>query len=364
MKFVFLHRKLSPYWISCLRELKNQGNEIFIVAYSFSEIAPFEIESLEDIGEILDRSLISKKDILNKIKKFNPDAIIVSGWKDNLYLNICRYFKKNKTQIILTFDTQLDAGFNSKFLRGRLVVKFIIFLLKIYLKGAISRVWVPGQRQIKFAKALGFRDKNCWDGLYSCDLQKFSKISIIKNDTKFKIKEKTFLFVGRYVNEKGLDLLVDAYSHYKLNKENPWKLICAGGGTFPVDTKILNIENKGFIQPKYLNDLLLNSSALILPSRYEPWGVIVHEAAAAGLPIIISDACGSSDHLVKDGYNGYIFSSGDYISLAYKMRLLSNQSDEEIRVMGLNSKELSKSYSTQKWVKTLVGGLNNINKNA
>ena len=99
---------------------------------------------------------------------------------------------------------------------------------------------------------------------------------------------------------------------------------------FPVDTKILNIENKGFIQPKYLNDLLLNSSALILPSRYEPWGVIVHEAAVAGLPIIISDACGSSDHLVKDGYNGYIFSSGDYISLAYKMRLLSNQSDEEI----------------------------------
>ena len=90
----------------------------------------------------------------------------------------------------------------------------------------------------------------------------------------------------------------------------------------------------------------------------------MHEAAAAGLPIIISDACGSSDHLVKDGYNGYIFSSGDYISLAYKMRLLSNQSDEEIRVMGLNSKELSKSYSTQKWVKTLVGGLNNINKNA
>ena len=64
---------------------------------------------------------------------------------------------------------------------------------------------------------------------------------------------------------------------------------CSGGGTFPVDTKILNIENKGFIQPKYLNDLLLNSSALILPSRYEPWGVIVHEAAAAGLPIIISD---------------------------------------------------------------------------
>ena len=45
MKFVFLHRKLSPYWISCLRELKNQGNEIFIVAYSFSEIAPLKLKA-------------------------------------------------------------------------------------------------------------------------------------------------------------------------------------------------------------------------------------------------------------------------------------------------------------------------------
>ena len=107
-----------------------------------------------------------------------------------------------------------------------MVVKFIIFLLKIYLKGAISRVWVPWSKRLNLLKHWVLEIKIV--GMdYSCDLQKFSKISIIKNDTKFKIKEKTFLFVGRYVNEKGLDLLVDAYSHYKLNKENPWKLIVA-----------------------------------------------------------------------------------------------------------------------------------------
>ena len=57
--------------------------------------------------------------------------------------------------------------------------------------------------------------------------------------------------------------------------------------------------------------------------------------------------------LIKDGYNGYIFSSGDYISLAYKMRLLSNQSDEEIKIMGLNSLELSKSYSNKEMGKNI-----------
>ena len=76
----------------------------------------------------------------------------------------------------------------------------------------------------------------------------FQKYQLSKMIQNLKLRKK-LLFVGRYVNEKGLDLLIDAYSHYKLNKENPWKLICAGGGTFPVDTKILNIENKGFIQP-------------------------------------------------------------------------------------------------------------------
>lgn len=356
MNFVFLHRRLSPYWVSCLSELKNKGHKILVIAYSFNQIAPFEIDSLENIGEIIDRTSIEQKTIINKIQKFDPNAIIVSGWKDYLYLSICRFFKKKKIPIILTFDTQLVGGFNSIFLRGKFIIKFLIFLLKFYLKGAVDKVWVPGKRQIDFALKLGFKKKDCMEGLYSCDLKKFSHIAKFKNGMS-KIKNKSFLFVGRYVNEKGLDVLFDAYDHYRLNNENPWKLICAGGGNFTFDKKISGIENMGFIQPKQLSDLLLNASALILPSKYEPWGVVVHEATAAGLPVIVSDACGSSDHLVREGFNGYIFPSGDYISLAYKMRLMSNQNDDELKIMEKNSSELSKSYSTLKWSEKLIRGV-------
>ena len=93
MKFVFLHRRLSPYWVSCLRELKNSGNNILVISYSFSNIAPFKIESIDNLGEIIDRSLVDKSNIIKIIEDFNPDKIVVSGWKDLLYLKTCRYFK-------------------------------------------------------------------------------------------------------------------------------------------------------------------------------------------------------------------------------------------------------------------------------
>ena len=363
MKFVFLHRRLSPYWASCLNELKNNGNEILIVTYSFNNIAPFEIESLENLDEIIDRSLINKFNINKKIKEFNPDAIIVSGWKDFLYLNTCRNFKR-KIQIILTFDTQSERGFNKEFFRGKFISSIITIFLKIYLKNKVDVAWVPGQRQIDFAKKLGFKKENCWSGVYSCDLDKYSKINILRNKPENKIKQKSFLFVGRYVDEKGLSVLFDAYKYYQSNNKTPWKLICAGGGNFPFENTLMKIENRGFIQPKNLDELFLTSSALILPSKFEPWGVIVHEATAAGLPIIISDACGSSDHLVRDNFNGYIFPSGDFISLAYKMRLLSNLDESDLKTMENNSLKLSQNYSTKKWVDTLVKGIKIKNKNA
>lgn len=359
MKFVFLHRKLSPYWVSCLLKLKKSGCQNLVISYSFQNIAPFEIESVEKIGEIIDRSVIDKSSMLKKIKEFNPDALIVSGWKDNLYIKICRYFKKKKIPIILTFDTQPNGGFNNRLFRGKFISKIIIFYLKIYLRNLADKVWVPGNKQIEFAKKLGFKKKDCWAGLYASDLNKYRKINILRNELGYENKDHSFLFVGRYVKDKGLDVLYDAYKYYKSNNKKPWKLICAGGGDFPFKNNILGIENKGFIQPKDINNLFLKASALVLPSTFEPWGVIVHEATAAGLPIIVSDACGSSEHLVKNGINGYIFPSGDFISLAYKMRVLSNLDKNELQSMGNNSLKISKQYSSNVWVKTLLEGVRN-----
>ena len=57
------------------------------------------------------------------------------------------------------------------------------------------------------------------------------------------------------------------------------------------------------------------TACLILPSVSEPWGLVINEAMASGLPVIVSDRCGCADDLVEDGANGYIFSAKNADSL-------------------------------------------------
>jgi glycosyltransferase involved in cell wall biosynthesis len=63
---------------------------------------------------------------------------------------------------------------------------------------------------------------------------------------------------------------------------------------------------------------------LLLPSEHEPWGVVVAEAAAAGMAIVASDVVGAAPELVRDHRNGYRFSSGDCPSLIHALRLCTS----------------------------------------
>jgi glycosyltransferase involved in cell wall biosynthesis len=114
------------------------------------------------------------------------------------------------------------------------------------------------------------------------------------------------------------------------------------------------IENLGFLQPDDLPDLMGRSGAFVLPSRHEPWGVALHEAAAAGLPIVASDACGSADHLVDAGRNGFVFPSESPSDLADALIRLHRLSPEERTRMGHHSFDLSKQFTPAAWVDTLL----------
>jgi len=99
---------------------------------------------------------------------------------------------------------------------------------------------------------------------------------------------------------------------------------------------------------------MAESGAFILPSRFEPWGVVVQEATAAGLPLICSNKVGASVHLLQDYFNGFSFMSGNSNQLMERMTAVSCMEREEIRRMRLNSSELSKQFSPARWAKTLV----------
>ena len=135
-----------------------------------------------------------------------------------------------------------------------------------------------------------------------------------------------FVYVGRLSAEKGLYDLLEAFC--RIRKQSPEAtLALVGSGSIEEDlrrrARALGIESAvtllGTKTPNEIGRLLMSSSAMVLPSHQEPWGLVVNEALSFGCPVVVSDICGCVPELVIDGVTGYSFRAGDVHALAEAM---------------------------------------------
>ncbi len=122
-----------------------------------------------------------------------------------------------------------------------------------------------------------------------------------------------FLYVGRLVEQKNVRMLISAFEKIS-NNYSFAKLLIVGEGSLSEDIKQENINNTNitFLGAKFNNDLIevyKIGHVLILPSSYEPWGLVVNEALSAGLPVIVSDKVGAAFDLVELPETGFVFNS-------------------------------------------------------
>jgi glycosyltransferase involved in cell wall biosynthesis len=96
-----------------------------------------------------------------------------------------------------------------------------------------------------------------------------------------------------------------------------------------------------------------SAKALILPSRSETWGLVVNEAMAAGLPVIVSQRCGCADDLVTEGDNGWVFDPDAPTALTNILLKLDRLSDEQVRRMGDRSRAIIENWSLNRFAVAL-----------
>ena len=223
-----------------------------------------------------------------------------------------------------------------------------------FIRPLADMIWVPGERQAAFARRLGFEQRAILWGLYSCDQPGIETVHLSRLADGRSVPH-SFLFVGRFVPEKGIDQLVKAYQFYREKSVDPWPLVCCGSGPLrPLLQGKPGIHVEGFVQPDRLCHILASAGCLVLSSNSEHWGVVVHEAASAGLLILASENVGAAVHLVQDNYNGYLFDSQDVKRLAALMSHVSNLSEARLDAMSRASHLLSKQYSPVRWADTLL----------
>lgn len=345
MKVAVLWPLMQGYLNACLKELAGRGVELLVVHRVPSAEAPFDTKQFDWFHQqILWRTPQDLKDLGERLRAFQPDVLVVAGWAYPEYRQAAKMLR-GKCVRLMTADNPW---------KWELRQFAAIALGSLWLAPLADAIWVPGERQAIWARKLGFGKDRVLQGMYSCDQPALASI-YRQRIADGRPLPHTFLYVGRMAPVKGLDVLVAAFAAYRKSCPDPWPLICCGTG--PLAHLIegqTGIVNEGFLQPHELMSKYASAGCLILPSNHEPWALVVHEAAAAGLLIVSSDVVGASPHLVQSHYNGFTFPSGDAESLTRAMLRVSALGNQRLEEMSAASHSLSAQFSPRRWADTLM----------
>ena len=319
--------------------------EVFVAHMAGDPNAPFSGELYERLSNQYRWTTADEPTGLHAaIERFQPDIIVAAGWHIKPYRAVMRAWNRRATRIMTMDNCWL----------GTLKQWLGVATAHYFVQTITDFVWLPGERQAVFAKKMGFETGRVFRGLYTCDHPEFAsayhrrRLSVVGSSRRF-------LFVGRFIEQKGLSALSEAYKQYRAQVAEPWPLICCGDG--PLASMLQGIEGlsvEGFVQPSQLPFRFGEASCLILPSLFEAWGVVVHEAASAGLCILASDRVGAVPHLVQHGYNGFLFdplNSNNLCSLMVRVSMLNN---DALASMSDASYSLSLQFTPARWADTLL----------
>lgn len=343
LRIAFLLTELSSYLLACCRDLaERHDSDLLVIHFPVNKEAPFALD-ISWIPSRHDRNGLSDERMASLVQEFEPDALFVAGWSDRGYRKIGRDFRRDGIPVVLGLDTNWN---------GTVRQRAAALSASLWLHDLADVLWVAGERQERLANKLGYDGFRCWTGVYACDWKAFS-------EPADSLTPSSFLFVGRYIQDKGLSDLLEAYLHYRQRSPAPWPLYCAGTGALRESiTKAHGVTDLGFVQPADLPRIIREfAGALVLPSRFEPWGVVLQEAGASRRPVICSDACGAAPHLAQHLYNGLRFSTRDREQLANCLLQFSSYSEERRREMGEAGFQLASQFTPERWSRTLVEGL-------
>lgn len=347
MKLLVLWSKPSGYLISQLQSLYNLGIEVHLFVQSNEDDAPFKFQNeFSFLSSLQFVDKIQSKSLLKMVNELDANVILICSWNNLAYLRVAR---KSGAIRILFMDNQW---------RRTLKQMSGICMRRIIIWPHFDGVLLPGVRQEIFAKFLGFKPSRIAKMGYSADVVQF--LSLNPSPTN-----RAFLYVGRLVEEKGLDVLLNAYESYRDAREDPWILRIVGNGRLKEEILFRGIPGvyvADFIQPALLPSEFAESSCFILPSLFEPWGLVLHEAAASGLPIISSDACGSSDQFVEEGVNGFVFKSGEVLELVSAMVQVHDLTASEWDLMSRSSRTKAALITPETWSTSLMNLVSVIQK--
>lgn len=346
MRILFLYSEVMGYTVATIRALSASGAEVHVVRWDRKRLTPYALPEIPGTF-FYERSSLDFWSLRALTERINPAITVVSGWMDNAYTLLARHLKSLGRVVVVGLDNRWDGTFKqhlaSFFSPTRIIEHFY------------SHAWVAGVEQFEYARRLGFRKQQIVFDMYSADLSLFRSVVEAGRERRRVAYPRRFLFVGRLDPIKGLDTLVQAWRLIE-DRRFGWELQLVGhGGLRDALRSVPGIIVTDFLQPQELVSEMANAGCFVLPSRDEHWGVVVHECAATGLPLILSDAVGAGSSFLIPGMNGYRFPAGDAVALADAMTKIMSRSVEDLLEMGSGSEALASRITPETSARNLLG---------
>jgi glycosyltransferase involved in cell wall biosynthesis len=299
-------------------------------------------------GRSLKRALLRQK-LAKTLREVDPAVAMIPGWATPASLIALEWCLRNQRPAVVMSES--NASDEKRYALAELIKRVVVSMFSAGLAG--------GQLQREYLVTLGLPRNRVFTGYDVVDndyfAQRANEVRGKKEELrrKYRLPEKYFLASARFVPKKNLPALIRAYARYRQlagNRDDgqrtthnrPWDLVLLGDGPLKADLCRLisdfrlhgHVHLPGFIQYRELPAYYALADGFVHASTTEQWGLVVNEAMATGLPVIVSNRCGCVPDLVTEGKNGFTFnpeSVEDLGKLMVDMSRLSEQRLEEMR---------------------------------
>jgi glycosyltransferase involved in cell wall biosynthesis len=345
-RVLLLWHSLSGYWAAAFRALAERA-EVTVLVRPPDPLAPYDYDAFDLGGATLEVApypwSFSLLDEL--IDRTRPDVTCSIGQGIPLWRALHRARRRHHTTTVMFTDNKWLGRPRQRLLQVLFVpLRHFVF----------DKAYVPGARATEYADRLGFSEGAILPGSLTVDAAPFTAVAEGSADRWI---DPRFLFCGRLVPDKAPDVMAEAYRLYRASSAAPWPLQVVGHGPFDGGLRGMpGVTLSDFVQPEALADIYAAAGALVLPSRYDSWGVVALEACVAGLPVVISDGCGAANEMATPN-NGFTVAAGDPASLARALTTVAAASTGQRRRWGRNSSDIASSYRPERWAETLLSAL-------
>ena len=243
-------------------------------------------------------------ELLAILKQVNPTVLAISGYFNPSML-VALFWCRVRNKPAILFSETTESDFERVWWKEK--IKSIIVK---QFKSAL----VGGQPHKRYLIKLGMPAEAIFIGydIVGNDTFHPQKIATLSRP----IERPFFLAVNRFIPKKNLPFLIDSYARYReLARVAAWDLVLCGDGELrsQIERQIteLNLQKvvhlPGFLQQSEMLPYFAHAGCFVHASTTEQWGLVINEAMAAGLPVLVSNRCGCFEDLIIEGVNGFGF---------------------------------------------------------